>query len=77
MTTERITKSIDDLILDPNNYRFIDKPEYRFVPEDQVDDTRVQQRTIGLITGKNQDNFHLGKFCDDKQRTSFNIHGSE
>ena len=56
MTTERITKSIDDLILDPNNYRFIDKPEYRFVPEDQVDDTRVQQRTIGLITGKNQDN---------------------
>ena len=56
MTTERITKSIDDLILDPNNYRFIDKSEYKFVPEDQVDDTRVQQRTIGLITGKNQDN---------------------
>ena len=26
---------------------------------------------------KNQDNFHLGKFCDDKQMTSFNIHGSE
>lgn len=56
MTTERIVKSIDDLILDPNNYRFIDKSEYRFVPEDQVDDIRVQQRTIGLITGKNQDN---------------------
>lgn len=26
---------------------------------------------------KNQDNFHLGKFCDDKQMTSFTIHGSE
>lgn len=31
-----------------------------------------------LITReKNQDNFHLGKFCDDKQIASFTIHGSE
>jgi len=43
-------------MLDPNNYRFIDRQDYRAVHEDQIVDTRVQQRTINFISGKNGEN---------------------
>jgi AAA15 family ATPase/GTPase len=56
MTSKRITKHIDLLLLDPNNYRFIDKSEYKFVPDDQIADERIQQRTLNLLTGKNNEN---------------------
>jgi AAA15 family ATPase/GTPase len=56
MESNRITRHIDRLLLDPNNYRFIDKPEYKFVPDEQIADARIQQRTMNFILGKNQEN---------------------
>ena len=56
MESNRIKKHIDRLLLDPNNYRFIDRSDYKFVPEAQAVDDRVQQRTRNFIEGKNNDN---------------------
>lgn len=56
MSSSRETVHIDSLILDPNNYRFIDRPEYREVPEDMVADPRIQQRTLNFIWGRNKEN---------------------
>lgn len=56
MLSSRETVYIDNLILDPNNYRFIDRAEYREVPEDMVADPRVQQRTLNFIWGRNKEN---------------------
>lgn len=55
MLSTRENIHIDQLILDPNNYRFIDRPEYREVPDDLVAELRVQQRTLNFIGGKNQE----------------------
>ena len=46
-----IRKHINRLYLDPNNYRFIDKPEYKKVVEDRRISS-VQKRTRFLLTGK-------------------------
>jgi len=51
-----ITTHINDFLLDPNNYRFIDKPEYNKVPDEQISDDKVQQRTFSFIVGKNNEN---------------------
>ena len=56
MESKRITKHIKNLLLDPNNYRFIDRPEYKPVADEQVTDLRVQQRTMNFVAGKNNDN---------------------
>lgn len=56
MSSSRETVHIDSLILDPNNYRFIDRLEYREVPEDMVADPRIQQRTLNFIWGRNKEN---------------------
>ena len=56
MESKRITRHIDRLLLDPNNYRFIDRPDYRFVPDIQVANELVQQRTRNFIEGKNNEN---------------------
>jgi AAA15 family ATPase/GTPase len=56
MESKRITKHIKNLMLDPNNYRFIDRQDYKAVPESQISDLRIQQRTINFISGKNNDN---------------------
>jgi len=56
MPSKRITRHIDRLILDPNNYRFKDRPEYKPVEQANVADTRVQQRTLNFILGKNNGN---------------------
>lgn len=56
MSSKRIVRHLDRLLLDPNNYRFIDRPEYSKVPDHQLDDTRVQQRTLNFLLGKNNSN---------------------
>jgi AAA15 family ATPase/GTPase len=56
MASNRIVKHIDRLLLDPNNYRFIDRADYKPVPVEQVADDRIQLRTLNFILGKNQDN---------------------
>lgn len=56
MPSKRITRHIDRLILDPNNYRFKDRPEYKPVDQANLADTRVQQRTLNFILGKNNGN---------------------
>jgi len=64
MISYRINKHIDSLLLDPNNYRFIDKSEYKPVPENQITDERIQQRTLNLLVGKNNENIKtLNKYC--------------
>ena len=44
------------LYLDPNNYRFVDHPDYRFVPPERVFDADVQRRTTGFVLGRSQEN---------------------
>ncbi|WP_342328066.1 AAA family ATPase [Pedobacter sp. FW305-3-2-15-E-R2A2] len=56
MESERIKTHIIDLLLDPNNYRFIDRQDYKAVPNEDVADTRIQQRTFNFIAGKNNEN---------------------
>lgn len=56
MASNRIVKHIDRLILDPNNYRFIDRPDYKAVTDEEVADARIQQRTLNFILGRNQEN---------------------
>ncbi len=56
MESNRITKHIDRLLLDPNNYRFIDKAEYRFIPDEEIADSRIQQRTLNFLLGNKNSN---------------------
>lgn len=51
-----IIRHIKRLFLDPNNYRFVDKPEYKRVPDDMLIDPQIQKRTRFLLSGKNNDN---------------------
>ncbi len=50
-----ITADIKRLYLDPNNYRFIDKPEYKKVSDEKLTDPQVQKRTRFLLTGRNNE----------------------
>ena len=50
-----ITRHINRLFLDPNNYRFIDKSEYKRVPDNMLTDSQVQKRTRFLLVGKNEE----------------------
>lgn len=50
-----ITRHINRLFLDPNNYRFIDKPEYKRVSDDMLTDPQIQKRTRFLLTGRNNE----------------------
>src|SRR5690554_1806480 len=56
MQTNRITKHIDRLLLDPNNYRFIDKAEYLPVPSSDIASPRIQQRTLNFLLGNKNNN---------------------
>ena len=56
MESKKIVRHIDRLLLDPNNYRFIDRDDYRPVLAENVADDRVQQRTFDFIVGRNNDN---------------------
>ena len=52
----RQTVSLARLYLDPNNFRFVDHPEYRSVPAERVFDAAVQRRTTGFVLGRQQEN---------------------
>ena len=48
--------SLDRLYLDPNNFRFVDHPDYRQVPRERVFDADVQRRTTNIVLGRQQEN---------------------
>lgn len=54
--TKYITKHIDRLLLDPNNYRFIDNLDYKPVGKKDIADARIQQRTYNFLVGKEEVN---------------------
>ncbi len=54
--SKHISRHINKLLLDPNNYRFIDRPEYVEIPEERVSAAQVQLRTRTLLIGKNKEN---------------------
>ena len=53
-----IVKSIDQLMLDPNNYRFIDNKEYTKVSQENISDQKIQIRTYNLLAGKNEEDIY-------------------
>ena len=56
MPGKRRSVSLGRLYLDPNNYRFVDHPDYRRVPPERVFDMDVQRRTTGFVLGRHQEN---------------------
>lgn len=46
--------SLRNLLLDPNNYRFIDHKKHESVDSEHVSDLSIQRRTRSFIEGKNQ-----------------------
>ncbi|MER0438237.1 AAA family ATPase [Emticicia sp. W12TSBA100-4] len=51
-----ISQHIDRLMLDANNYRFIDNKDYKRVADAEISDKRIQDRTYNLLVGKNEEN---------------------
>ena len=56
MRGRRHSLSLSRLYLDPNNYRFVDHPEYRPVPPERGFDADVQRRTTSFVLGRHQEN---------------------
>lgn len=56
METRPIKRHINRLLLDPNNYRFIDRPEYKKIDDEHIADPLIQQRTASFLKGKNNEN---------------------
>ena len=59
-TTEQVrgrrqSVSLKRLHLDPNNFRFVDHPDYRLVAPEHVFDADVQRRTTGFVLGRGQE----------------------
>lgn len=52
METRSSRKHINRLLLDPNNYRFVDRPGYVPVKAEDFDDSRIQMRTAGFLRGQ-------------------------
>lgn len=52
----RRTVQVGRLYLDPNNFRFVDHPDYQRVPPEHILDADVQRRTTGIVLGRNQEN---------------------
>ena len=48
----RQSVSLNRLYPDPNNYRFVDHPEYAPVAPDHVFDSDVQRRTTAFVLGR-------------------------
>ncbi|RAK16889.1 hypothetical protein B0I26_11525 [Anoxybacillus vitaminiphilus] len=46
--------SLDQLLLDPNNYRLHGHPRYRYVEENNFSNPLVQKRTQSMIEGENR-----------------------
>lgn len=62
MTTETDTPQayrrfvrLNNLFLDPNNFRFRDDEEYVFVEESRIQDPDIQRRTQAFLTGRGQE----------------------
>ncbi|MCP4220307.1 MAG: ParB N-terminal domain-containing protein, partial [bacterium] len=53
---EIITAHVDNLILDPNNYRFIDSNKYRKVKDKDIADAGIRKRTKNFLFGTNREN---------------------
>ena len=53
--TTKISRNLNNLHLDPNNYRFVDHKDYKKVKNEDVLDEKVQQRTRNFISGKNRE----------------------
>lgn len=53
LTSKKI--SLDQLYLDPNNYRFIDNKDYVFVDDKDITTQRVQTKTLRLLLGIGQE----------------------
>ena len=51
-----VSKHINNLYLDPNNYRFVDSEQYKLVTEENIFDEKIQQRTRSLIEGSKREN---------------------
>jgi AAA15 family ATPase/GTPase len=51
-----ITRHVNKLLLDPNNYRFIDKNDYKKVEDKDIADPQIQKRTMNFLLGKNREN---------------------
>ena len=50
----RLSRNLKNLYLDPNNYRFVDNENHKFVGEDNLLDAQVQKRTRTFIEGRGQ-----------------------
>lgn len=46
--------SIDNLYLDPNNYRLKDKIDYEEVDQEHIENAKIQKRTLDLLVGFNR-----------------------
>ncbi|MCJ8342644.1 MAG: AAA family ATPase [Cetobacterium sp.] len=55
MKLEAIKVKLEDLYLDPNNYRFIDNEDYYYVSNNDAVNRNNQLRTLKFITGKNNE----------------------
>lgn len=53
---KRAFVSLENLSLDPNNFRIVDHPDYLVVEPDSVFGPKVQRRTESIILGRNQEN---------------------
>ena len=53
---KRKTVPLRSLYLDPNNFRFVDHPEYRRISPERIFEADVQRRTTGFVLGRLQDN---------------------
>lgn len=56
MNVEKTIVSIDQLYLDPNNYRFVDAESYTPVDDAKAMDERVQRHVRGLLLGHGNEN---------------------
>lgn len=54
--TTKLSRNLKNLYLDPNNYRFVDNENHKFVSENNLLDTQVQKRTRTFIEGRGQEN---------------------
>ena len=50
------SRHLNKLMLDANNYRFIDNKDYKLVSENEISDKRIQERTYNILVGKNEEN---------------------
>ncbi|MGE8003550.1 ParB N-terminal domain-containing protein [Lysinibacillus sp. NPDC093216] len=53
---KNINVSIDQLFLDPNNYRLHSHPRYSPITEDKISNPLVQKRVLDMISGENREN---------------------